>query len=167
MEHVLVIVKPDGVVKGLVGHILTFFLRLDLQLTAMKLVTVSRSLAEAHYKQLENKPFYEEAVDLLLGKFHGQSKVFVLIYSGEDAVRKSRDLAGATNPEEALPNSIRGAFGRITTKGVYENIVHVSSDPLEAEREIKLWFEPDDVDAVLYETKMSFGMCKKRTWKCF
>jgi nucleoside-diphosphate kinase len=164
IEHVLVIVKPDGMAKGLVGHVLMFFSRLDLQITAAKMVTVSRELAEAHYKHLKNQPFYEEVVDFLLGKFHGQSKILALIYSGKDAVRKSRDLAGATNPEEALPTSIRGAFGRITTQGVFENVVHVSSDSSEAEREIKLWFTPEEIEGQLYSTKMSVGMHKKLVW---
>jgi nucleoside-diphosphate kinase len=76
-----------------------------------------------------------------------------LVYWGGDAIKKCRELAGATNPEEADPTSIRGSYGRITTSGVYENVIHVSSNEPEAEREIKLWFEPLDIIVDLYPTK--------------
>ena len=73
-------------------------------------------------------------------------------------------MAGATNPEQADPTSIRGSYGRITTKGVYENVVHVSSDPAEAEREIKLWFTPDEVIVDLYPAKVADLRCPARVW---
>jgi len=72
------------------------------------------------------------------------------VYWGEDAIKKCRQLAGATNPEEADPTSIRGSYGRITTKGLYENVIHVSSDEKDAQREIKLWFEPSELLVDLY-----------------
>jgi nucleoside-diphosphate kinase len=84
-----------------------------------------------------------------------------LVYWGEDAIVKCRQLAGATNPEEADPTSIRGSYGRITTSGVYENVIHVSSDEKEAEREIKLWFQPDEVIVTLYPTKETIEEKKK------
>jgi nucleoside-diphosphate kinase len=71
----------------------------------------------------------------------------------EEVIQKCRDLAGATNPEEAESTSIRGSYGRITTSGVYENVIHVSSDAEDAEREIKLWFRPDEIIVDLYPTK--------------
>ena len=76
-----------------------------------------------------------------------------LIYWGEDAIRKVRTLAGATNPEEADPVSIRGSYGRILTTGLFENVIHASSSDKEAEREIKLWFNPDEITQKLYSTK--------------
>ena len=76
-----------------------------------------------------------------------------MVYWGKDAINKVRDIAGATNPEEADPVSIRGSFGRITTKGVYENVIHASSDEKDAEREIKLWFKPAEIIVDLYPTK--------------
>jgi len=75
------------------------------------------------------------------------------VYYGEDAIKKVRNICGATNPEEADPVSIRGAYGRITTKGVYENVIHASTNPEESEREIKLWFGPDEIIVNLYPTK--------------
>ena len=76
-----------------------------------------------------------------------------LVYWGDEAITKCRELAGATNPEEADPTSIRGSYGRITTKGLYENVIHVSSNESEAQREIKLWFKPEEIIVDLYPTK--------------
>jgi nucleoside-diphosphate kinase len=75
-----------------------------------------------------------------------------LVYQGPDAIDHVRYIAGSTNPEEADPTSIRGAYGRITTKGVYENVIHASSDEKESEREIKLWFKPEEIVVPLYPT---------------
>jgi nucleoside-diphosphate kinase len=76
-----------------------------------------------------------------------------------------RKIAGATNPEEADPISIRGAYGRITTKGVYENVIHCSSDPEEAEREIKLWFEPHELVEKIFAVKnVTLEKIKKDVW---
>jgi len=74
-------------------------------------------------------------------------------------------LAGATNPEEASPVSIRGQYGRITTRGIYENVIHASSDEKDAEREIKLWFEPDEIIIDIYPSKEAvLNNVKKRVW---
>jgi nucleoside-diphosphate kinase len=73
-----------------------------------------------------------------------------MVYHGENAIEKVRRLVGATNPEQADPVSIRGKYGRITTTGVYENAVHASENAKEAEREIKLWFEPDELVERIY-----------------
>jgi nucleoside-diphosphate kinase len=88
-----------------------------------------------------------------------------LIYWGKDAINKCRELAGATNPEEAESTSIRGSYGRITTSGVYENVIHVSSNESEAEREIKLWFKPEEIIVDLYPTKEVAGKeIKNKIW---
>jgi nucleoside-diphosphate kinase len=88
-----------------------------------------------------------------------------LIYWGEDAIAKCRDISGTTNPEEAESTSIRGSYGRILTTGLYENVVHVSSDEAEARREIKLWFAPDEIIVDLYPTKeVVYKECKKKEW---
>ena len=88
-----------------------------------------------------------------------------MVYWGEGAINKVRELAGSTNPEEAEPTSIRGAYGRITSKGVYENVIHASANQEEAEREIKLWFEPDEILIDAYPTKeISISDVKKRVW---
>ena len=68
-----------------------------------------------------------------------------MVFTGKDAVAKARDIAGATNPEEADPRSVRGKFGRVTTKGIFENVVHVSSDLSEARREVALWFKKNEL----------------------
>jgi len=88
-----------------------------------------------------------------------------LVYWGEEAIVKCRQLAGATNPEEADSTTIRGSYGRITTTGVYENVVHVSANEQDAQREIKLWFLPDEIIVDLYPTKVITEKDKKaRVW---
>ena len=143
-EKVLVVIKPDGMTKGLAGVVLTRFEETKLHMRDIRLVAPTRKLAEQHYKHLKNKPFYPGVIEYLLGKYHGTSHVLAIVYEGENAVAVSRKLAGATNPEEAHPHTIRGSMGRITTAGVFENVVHVSSDAKEARREIKLWFKTSD-----------------------
>ena len=99
-----------------------------------------------------------------MGEFHDRRKVMALVYWGEDATKKCRALAGATNPEEADSVSIRGSYGRITTRGVYENVIHVSANLQDAEREIRLWFEPDEIIVDLYPTNKVVETNEKRTW---
>ncbi|OGR74429.1 MAG: hypothetical protein A2X38_00815, partial [Elusimicrobia bacterium GWC2_61_25] len=145
-ESILLIVKPDGMVKGLAGHVLRRFEETDLKLVGARLAKVTAQLAATHYHHLREKPFFEELINFITGKLYaGQDTVLAFAYTGEDAVRKARAIAGATNPEEADYRSIRGSFGRVTTKGVFENVVHVSSDAIEGEREIKLWFRPEEI----------------------
>ncbi|MCX5709351.1 MAG: nucleoside-diphosphate kinase [Candidatus Omnitrophica bacterium] len=152
-QAVLILIKPDGLKKSLTGNILTRLSETKLEIVAAKMVRVSRDLAIEHYKHLKEKPFFEEIIKYLQGDFHERKKVMALVYWGKDAITKCRELAGATNPEEADPTSIRGSYGRITTSGVYENAIHVSSNPEEAEREIKLWFEPKEIIVDLYPVK--------------
>lgn len=145
IQEVLILVKPDGMRKALSGEIISHFLAGGLQLKGIKLVQVSRKLATAHYFHLQKKHFFAEIVAYLTGQLHDGSPVMAMVWAGQDAVKKCRAIAGATNPEEADPTSIRGKFGRITTKGVYENLVHVSSDKKEADREIRLWFKKSEL----------------------
>lgn len=159
----LVLVKPDGLKKSLTGNILTRLSETKLDIVASKIVKVSRELAIAHYSQLQDKPFFEELVKYIMGEYH-KKKVMALIYWGEDAIQRVRTLSGATNPEEADPVSIRGSYGRITTKGVYENVLHASTNESEAEREIKLWFRPDEIIIDLYPTKIVKKAVEARDW---
>lgn len=152
-QSVLILIKPDGLKKSLTGNILTRLSETKLEIVAAKMVRVSRELAAEHYKHLGDKPFFEEILKYLQGELHNRKKVMALVYWGKDAIAKCRELAGATNPEEADPTSIRGSYGRITTAGVYENVIHVSSNVPEAEREIKLWFEPQEIIVDLYPSK--------------
>ncbi len=164
-EPALVLIKPDGISKALVGNVFLKFAQSDLEIVAVRMAEASRSLAEKHYKHLRGKPFFDEIVDYLAGEYHKNSGLIAVIYYGSKAIQKCRQIAGATNPEEAAPQTIRGSFGRITTKGVFENVVHVSSDKEEAEREIKLWFEPDEILVELYPAKTkNMNAYKKRVW---
>lgn len=152
-QATLILVKPDGLKKSLTGNILTRLSETKLEIVAAKISRVSRELAEEHYQQLKDKPFFEELIKYIRGELHNRRKVMALIYWGEEAILKCRQLAGATNPEEAEATSIRGAYGRITTSGVYENVIHVSANETDAEREIKLWFQPQEIIVDLYPTK--------------
>jgi nucleoside-diphosphate kinase len=163
-EATLVIIKPDGLVKSLTGNILTKLSDSHLVIIAAKVKTVSRELAEEHYGHMKDKPFFEEIVQYLMGEFHTK-RTMALVYHGEDAISRVRKICGSTNPEEADPASIRGSYGRITTKGVYENVMHASSNKTDAEREIKLWFEPNEIVVDnLYPTKESTKTIKTRVW---
>lgn len=164
-QATLVLIKSDGLKKSLTGNILTRLSETKLEIVASKIARVSKELAEEHYKHLKDKPFFDELIKYLRGEFHDRRKVMALVYYGDEAITKCRHLAGATNPEEAEATSIRGSYGRITTAGVYENVVHVSSHPSEAEREIKLWFTPEEIIVDLYPTKEIIGEKKKiKVW---
>ena len=143
IQQTLVLIKPDGLKKSLTGNVLTRLSETKLDIVSAKIVKVSRELAAEHYRELKDKPFFEDLLKYLMGEYH-KKKVMALVYWGEDAIDKGRKICGATNPEEAEAVSIRGAYGRITTKGVYENVIHASANTADAEREIKLWFSPDD-----------------------
>jgi nucleoside-diphosphate kinase len=167
IQQLLILIKPDGLKKSLTGNILTKLSEAKLVIIGAKVVHVSKELAEEHYKQLKDKPFFPELVRYIRGEIHGEqyNRVLALVYQGDDAIAKLRKLSGATNPEEADPVSIRGSFGRITTKGIYENVIHCSSDPAEAEREIKLWFEPRELVLEVYPTnKVTLEKCEKTVW---
>jgi nucleoside-diphosphate kinase len=155
LETTLVLVKPDGIKKSLTGNILTKLSEARLIIVGAKVVRVSKELAQAHYQHLKDKPFFKDLVDYIQGKPYGPEyeRVLALVYRGEEAIEKVRKIGGATNPEEADPVSIRGSFGRITTKGVFENVIHASSSAADAEREVKLWFGPEEIVVDLYPTK--------------
>jgi nucleoside-diphosphate kinase len=163
-EAVLVLIKPDGLKKSLTGNILTRLSETKLEIVAAKMVRVSKDLAEEHYKHLKDKPFFSDLIKYLRGELHDRKKVMALVYWGKEAIRKCRELAGATNPEEAESTSIRGSYGRITTSGVYENVIHVSSNPEEAQREIKLWFAPEEIIVDLYPSKEISKEKKFKAW---
>ncbi len=163
-EATLVLIKPDGLAKSLTGNILTRLSEAKLEIAAAKCVRVSRALAEEHYKALRDKPFYPELIAYIMGNYHNRKKVLALAYVGEKAIEKVRELSGTTNPEEADPTTIRGQYGRITTRGIYENVIHASANAKDAEREIKLWFEPDEIIFPLYRTEAARVNVRKRVW---
>lgn len=163
-EATLVVVKPDGLAKSLTGNILTRLSEAKLEIAAVKCLRVPRQLAEEHYRTLRDQPFYSELIEYIMGKYHNRKKVLALVYVGEGAIKKVRELSGATNPEEADPTTIRGQYGRITTKGVYENVIHASANEKDAEREIKLWFQPEEIIFPLYPTKVAQVTNRKKVW---
>lgn len=144
-QATLVIFKPDAIKRGLVGATLSRLEALQCEVVGSKVVRVDRALAEEHYKNIRGKPFFEETVEYLQGKLHGTRAVLTMVLQGEDAIERVRQVAGATNPEQAEPTSIRGAWGRITSAGLMENVLHASSDPAEAAREIALWYTPQEL----------------------
>jgi nucleoside-diphosphate kinase len=167
MEYTLVVIKPDGLKKSLTGNILSKLAEARLMIVGAKVLKVSRELATQHYRHLKDKPFFNDLLDYIQGKPYGTDyeRVMALVYEGPDAIQKVRSLAGSTNPEEADPVSIRGAYGRITTKGVFENVIHASADVQDAEREIKLWFKPDEIVGNIYPDKtVTPDAAPQRVW---
>jgi nucleoside-diphosphate kinase len=132
-ERTLVLVKPDGVARGLVGEVIGRIERKGLTLVALELRTLDRDTARAHYAEHADKPFFADVVD-----FIASGPLLVAVVAGPRAVEAFRQLAGATDPVKAPPGSIRGDLAT----EVQSNIVHGSGSPDSAEREIKLFF-PD------------------------
>jgi len=131
MERSLVLIKPDAVERGLIGQIILIYEQKGLNLTALKLLKPSKEVAENHYAEHREKPFFKEVVAFLT-----RGKVCALIIEGDNAVKTVRKINGATDPAEAEAGSIRGRFA--VSKS--ENIVHASDSAESAEREIKIWF---------------------------
>lgn len=167
-EYTLVIIKPDGLIKSLTGNILTRLSETKLCIVGAKVVKVTKELAEKHYAHLKNLSIFEEVIKYICGDIYGEPyhRVLALVYGGEDAIRKVRDLAGTTNPEEAAPTSIRGAYGRILSTGIYENVIHCSANKEEAEKEIKLWFKPDEIVEQIYPVEIKrYDNFTVKEWK--
>ncbi|MEM6458638.1 MAG: nucleoside-diphosphate kinase [Planctomycetota bacterium] len=139
MQTTLIFLKPDAVQRGLIAPILARFEAKGLTFVGMKLMNVPRGLAEKHYAEHEGKPFYPGLLD-----FVTSSPVLVLAIRGVNAVAVCRTLIGATNGQKADPGTIRGDFGM---SGGY-NLVHGSDSPESAERELALWFTPDELVSI-------------------
>jgi nucleoside-diphosphate kinase len=156
LQNTLILIKPDGLKKSLTGNILTKLSETRLTIVGARVVSVSKELAEQHYISLKDKPFFPELINYIRGEIYGEEyrRVMAMVYRGQDAIKKVRTISGATNPEESDSTSIRGAYGRITTKGVFENVIHASSSDEDAEREIKLWFKPDELVGEIYPSKV-------------
>jgi nucleoside-diphosphate kinase len=144
-ERTLILIKPDAVEKRLTGIIIDRIERLGLDMKAAKAAVVTRELAREHYANLEGTPYIDNIVAFMTGKYNNTGgRIYAFVYEGEDAIKKVRAEAGATNPEEALPHTIRGAFG-CRRNGVMQNCVHASGSVEDAAREIALWFKPEEV----------------------
>ena len=163
-EACLVLVKPDGLVKSLTGNIISALSETKLKIIGAKIVCVSRELAEKHYHKLREEQvervgeekgneIFESTMRYIQGEFH-TNRVLALVYYGENAIEKIRAIAGSTNPEKAEPTTIRGRYGRIHSKTqVMETVMHASDSPENAEREIKLWFDADEIVEEVYPRK--------------
>lgn len=134
-ERTLALIKPDGVQRQLVGEILARIERKGLKIAALELKNVDDALARAHYAEHEGKPFFQPLVDFMLS-----GKILAVVAEGQGVIPGFRALAGATNPTEALPGTIRGDLGRDWGLKVQQNLVHGSDSPESAAREIALWF---------------------------
>jgi len=131
VEHTFVMVKPDGVRRGLVGEIISRFERKGLGLVRIRTLTIDDDLAHRHYAEHVEKPFFPELL-----AFVTSGPVVAMEWSGEDAITVGRDLMGVTDPKKAAPGTIRGDLGLAVT----ENLVHGSDGPESAARELEIFF---------------------------
>ncbi len=143
MEQTFSMVKPDAVQRNLVGEIIGRFEKKGLKLVALKLLKISRKMAERHYAEHVGKPFFDDLV-----AFITSGPVVAMIWEGKNAVQVVRTMMGKTDPQEASPGTIRGDFGLFTGN----NIVHGSDSLESASREISLFFSPEEI--VSYEKEL-------------
>ena len=136
MQRTLVIIKPDGVQRALVGKILARFEERGIQIIAMKLVQVDRDLAEKHYAVHKGKFFYEGLVNYITS-----SPVVAIVLEGHEAIGAVRTMVGATRPWEAAAGTIRGDYAMMGLR----NLIHASDSPETAASEIALWFQPEEI----------------------
>ncbi|MFK2824214.1 nucleoside-diphosphate kinase [Bacillus sp. B190/17] len=136
MEKTYLMVKPDGVQRGLIGEIVARFEKKGFQLVGAKLMSVSQETAEQHYAEHKERPFFGELVDFITS-----SPVFAMVWEGENVIATARQMMGATNPKDAAPGTIRGDFGVTVGK----NIIHGSDSPESAEREIAIFFKEEEL----------------------
>ncbi|MGQ9754241.1 MAG: nucleoside-diphosphate kinase [Thermaceae bacterium] len=136
MERTFVMVKPDGVRRGLVGEILRRFERKGFRIVGLKMLKISKELAETHYTEHREKPFFQGLVNFITS---GPVVAFVL--EGEGVIAEVRKMMGATHPKDALPGTIRGDFAT----SIDENVIHGSATEEDAKREIALFFREEDL----------------------
>ena len=149
MERTYLMVKPDGVQRGLVGEIVSRFEKKGLKLVAAKLMIIPKEVAENHYGEHKGKPFFPSLISYITS-----GPVFAMVWEGENAVQVCRNMMGKTNPQDSAPGTIRGDYCMVT--GL--NIIHGSDSPESAAREIGIVFKPEelveytkDSDKWLYE----------------
>ncbi len=136
MQQTLVIIKPDGVQRALIGKILSRFEERGLKVIALKLMQVERALAEKHYAVHQGKFFYQALVDYIIS-----SPVVVMVLEGHEAIAVVRKMVGATRPWEAEAGTIRGDLALMGLR----NLIHASDAPETAASEIALWFKPEEL----------------------
>ena len=143
MEQTLILVKPDGVQRGLIGAIIKRFENRGLKLVGMKYIQMSMELAELHYAVHEGKPFYESLVAYIIS-----GPVIAMVWEGEAAIEAARSTMGTTNPVAASPGTIRGDFGM----EIGRNLVHGSDSTENAKKEVNLFFAPGELVTWARET---------------
>lgn len=136
MERTYVMVKPDGVQRNLAGKIITRFEEKGLKIVGLKMLQISRELAEKHYGEHVGKPFFGPLVDYITS-----SPVVAMVLEGKDAVATAREMMGATNPLKAAPGTIRATYGM----DIGRNVIHGSDSPESANREINIFFRPEEL----------------------
>ena len=136
MEQTLVLVKPDGVQRGLAGEVVSRLERRGLKLVAMKLMQVDDALAREHYGEHVERPFFPGLVNFITS-----GPIVAMVWEGKNAIALTRQTMGATNPADAGPGTIRGDLG----VDIGRNIVHGSDGPESAQREINLFFKPGEI----------------------
>jgi len=136
MEQTFVMIKPDGVQRALVGEILTRFEKKGLKIKGLKLMQVTPELAARHYEEHQGKPFYPGLIQYITG-----GPVVVMVLEGRNAVKEVRKINGSTNPLEASPGTIRGDLAQ----DIGRNVVHGSDSVESAQREINIYFTPDEL----------------------
>ncbi len=136
MEKTLVLVKPDGVQRGLIGEVLARLERRGLRLIGAKFIQVSQALAETHYAIHKGKAFYDSLI-----KYITSAPVMAMVWEGPNAIAAVRQTMGATRPTEAAPGSIRHDFAL----EIGRNLTHASDTPENGEKEVALWFKPDEL----------------------
>lgn len=145
-EQTLVLIKPDAMAKQLAGNIISDLYHTGLKMIGLKLVAVSKDLAEKHYEEHKEKPFFDNLIDHITGKLHNNEKVIAIIYQGKDAIAKIRTAVGNTNPDESPAQTIRGKYGKIhSVTNCHETVIHASDSPASAKREIAIWFKPEEI----------------------
>jgi len=136
MERTLILVKPDGVQRGLMGEIVRRFERRGLKLIGMKFIQMSRDLAHQHYEVHKERPFFKDLVAYITS-----GPVLAMVWEGKDAINAARNTIGSTKPVEAAPGSIRGDFGM----EIGRNLVHGSDSPENGVKESNLFFKPEEL----------------------
>jgi nucleoside-diphosphate kinase len=136
MQRTLILVKPDGVQRGLIGQIIARFEQRGLKLAGMKFLQMSKGLATTHYAVHKGKPFYDSLVEYITS-----GPVVAMVWQGKEAIAAARATMGATSPVSAAPGTIRGDFGM----EIGRNLVHGSDGPENAEKEVKLFFDQSEL----------------------
>ncbi|KHO46401.1 MAG: nucleoside diphosphate kinase, nucleoside-diphosphate kinase [archaeon GW2011_AR3] len=146
IERTLVLIKPDGVFRGLIGEILARFEKTGLKIVGLKMVWADKKFAEEHYKAHRGKKFFDVTVDYVT-----QGPIVAMAIEGVHAIQNVRKMVGSTSPHDALPGTIRGDFAHLSlayadaNKKGGRNLIHASDKPETAAQEISLWFKDDEL----------------------